>query len=175
MAWSISNVTRYPGPTTSRRDKKDRSTQVFKPGTSFNSPSPTQKPYTLQDHSAFAFALYLTSVTHPGRTTEEPNWVFSDRSAAHVTQLSGILLPILLRYHMFTSKPDTQRLPVGHLKLHHMLDTDDPTLVDIPELPPLMLDQSFLCRYRPFALSSKPLLVFLSTIFLKHSAGRPWT
>ena len=44
---------------------------------------------------------------------------------------------------MFTSKPDTQGLPVGHLKLHHMLDTDDPTLVDIPELPPLMLDQSF--------------------------------
>ena len=104
---------------------------------------PTQKPYTLKDHSAFAFALYLTSVTHPGRTTEEPNSAFSDRSAAHVTQLSGILLPILLRYHMFTSKPDTQGLPVGHLKLHHMLDTDDPTLVDIPELPPLMLDQSF--------------------------------
>ena len=44
---------------------------------------------------------------------------------------------------MFTSKADTQGLPVGHLKLHHMLDTDDPTLVDIPELPPLMLDQSF--------------------------------
>ena len=44
---------------------------------------------------------------------------------------------------MFTSKPDTQGLPVGHLKLHHMLDTDDPTLVDIPELPLLMLDQSF--------------------------------
>ena len=104
---------------------------------------PTQKPYTLKDHSAFAFALYLTSVTHPGRTTEEPNSAFSDRSAAHVTQLSGILLPILLRYHMFTSKADTQGLPVGHLKLHHMLDTDDPTLVDIPELPPLMLDQSF--------------------------------
>ena len=82
-------------------------------------------------------------MTHPGRTTEEPNSAFSDRSAAHVTQLSGILLPILLRYHMFTSKPDTQGLPVGHLKLHHMLDTDDPTLVDIPELPPLMLDQSF--------------------------------
>ena len=53
------------------------------------------------------------------------------------------MLPILLRYHMFTSKPDNQGLPVGHLKLHHMLDTDDPTLVDIPELPPLMLDQSF--------------------------------
>ena len=104
---------------------------------------PTQKPYTLKDHSAFAFALYLTSVTHPGRTTEEPNSAFSDRSAAHVTQLSGILLPILLRYHMFTSKADTQKNPVGHLKLHHMLDTDDPTLVDIPELPPLMLDQSF--------------------------------
>ena len=104
---------------------------------------PTQKPYTLKDHSAFAFALYLTSVTHPGRTTEEPNSAFSDRSAAHVTQLSGILLPILLRYHMFTSKVDTQGLPVGHLKLHHMLDTDDPTLVDIPDLPPLMMDQSF--------------------------------
>ena len=94
-------------------------------------------------HAGFQPALYLTSVTHPGRTTEEPNSAFSDRSAAHVTQLSGILLPILLRYHMFTSKPDTQGLPVGHLKLHHMLDTDDPTLVDIPELPPLMLDQSF--------------------------------
>ena len=44
---------------------------------------------------------------------------------------------------MFTSKVDTQGLPVGHLKLHHMLDTDDPTLVDIPDLPPLMMDQSF--------------------------------
>ena len=44
---------------------------------------------------------------------------------------------------MFTSKVDTQGLPVGHLKLTHMLDTDDPTLVDIPDLPPLMMDQSF--------------------------------
>ena len=40
-------------------------------------------------------------------------------------------------------KSDTQGPLVGYLKLHHMLDADDSTLVDIPDLPPLMMDQSF--------------------------------
>ena len=135
---------------------------------------PTQKPYTLHGHDAFAFALYLTSVTHPGRTGEEPSSAFSDRSAAHVTQLSGILLPILLRYHMFSPQLGTQGAPVGHLKLHHMLDTDNPTLMDIPELPPLIMEQSFSCQFRPSALSSKLSLRFRFIASRRRLAGPPW-
>ena len=100
---------------------------------------PTQKPYTLKDHSAFAFALYLTSVTHPGRPspTVAPPTSHSYPVSCFPFSCAITCLPPKLTPKDF------------HLKLHHMLDTDDPTLVDIPELPPLMLDQSFFMPVSP--------------------------
>ena len=101
-------------------------------------------PYSLPEHSAFAFAIYLTSVSHHGRVGEESSSAFSDRSPAYVKELSGIVLPILLRYNLFSSTT-AQGAPLGHLKLHHMMAPDASTLLEIPQLPPLLHSQSFYC------------------------------
>ena len=102
-------------------------------------------PYSLPEHSAFAFAIYLTSVSSSGRVGEEPSSAFNDRSPAYVKELSGIVLPILLRYHLFSKDGNAnfQGAPLGHLKLHHMMAPDASTLLEIPQLPPLLHSQSF--------------------------------
>ena len=107
-------------------------------------PNQAAPPYSLPEYSAFAFAIYLTSVSHTGRVGEEPSSAFSDRSPAYVKELSGIILPILLKSNLFTSTT-TPSLPLGHLKLHHMLAPDASTLLEIPQLPPLLHTQSFYC------------------------------
>ena len=101
-------------------------------------PPPAVPPYSLPEHSAFAFAIYLTAVSHHGRVGEESSSAFSDRSPAYVKELSGIVLPILLRYHLFSSAT-TQGALLGHLKLHHMMAPDASTLLEIPQLPPLLV------------------------------------
>ena len=104
-------------------------------------------PYSLPEHSAFAFAIYLTSVSSYGRVGEEPSSAFNDRSPAYVKELSGIVLPILLRYHLFSKdgNTNTQGAPLGHLKLHQLMAPDASTLLEIPQLPPLLHSQSFYC------------------------------
>ena len=104
-------------------------------------------PYSLPEHSAFAFAIYLTSVSSYGRGGEEPSSAFNDRSPAYVKELSGIVLPILLRYHLFSKdgNTNTQGAPLGHLKLHQLMAPDASTLLEIPQLPPLLHSQSFYC------------------------------
>ena len=67
---------------------------------------------------------------------------FSDRSPAYVKELSGI--PILLKYNQF-STTTAQGPPLGHLKLHHMMAPDSSTLLELPQLPPLLHSQSFYC------------------------------
>ena len=51
-------------------------------------PNQAAPPYSLPEYSAFAFAIYLTSVSHTGRVGEEPSSAFSDRSPAYVKELS---------------------------------------------------------------------------------------
>ena len=136
---------------------------------------PTQKPYTLKDHSAFAFALYLTSVSHPGRTTEEPNSAFSDRSAAHVTRYPVYCFPFSCAITCLPPKLTPKEI---------QLAISNSITCWIQMIPPLWTYQSCrpwcwinlsLCQYRPFALSSKLLLAFPSIASPKHSAGPPWT
>ena len=91
---------------------------------------------------AYALALYLTSVTHPGRVGEEKPSSFSDKSATCVTQLSGILLPFLLRTHLF-APGDNKGAPVGLLKLTNLVPSETSSLVELPPLPPLLHNQSF--------------------------------
>ena len=56
---------------------------------------------------------------------------FNDRSPAYVKELSGIVLPILLRYHLFSKD--------------QLMAPDASTLIEIPQLPPLLHSQSFYC------------------------------
>ena len=49
-----------------------------------------------------------------------------------------------LRYNLFSSTT-AQGAPLGHLKLHHMMAPDASTLLEIPQLPPLLHSQSFYC------------------------------
>ena len=63
-------------------------------------PNQAAPPYSLPEYTAFAFAIYLTSVSHTGRVGEEPSSAFSDRSPAYVKELSGIVLvQPLFEYH----------------------------------------------------------------------------
>ena len=75
---------------------------------------------------------------------EESSSAFSDRSPAYVKELSGIILPILLKYTFFSSTA-APGAPLRHLKLHHMMAPDASTLLEIPQLPPLLHSQSFYC------------------------------
>ena len=120
-------------------------------------------PYSLPEYSAFAFAIYLTSVSHTGRVGEEPSSAFSDRSPAYVKELSGIVLPILLKYNLFSSTT-TPGLPLGHLKLHHMLAPDASTLLELPPLPyqgcrfstPLPASQDLTVVFQPVSYVTTP-------------------
>ena len=101
-----------------------------------------QLTFKPEDDAPYALALYLTAVTHPGRVGAEKLSAFSDKSATCVTQLSGILLPFLLRTHLF-GPGDKKGPPVGLLKLTNLVPSDTSSLVELPPLPPLLHNQSF--------------------------------
>ena len=142
-------------------------------------PSQAVPPYSLPEHSASAFAIYLTSVSSYGRGGEEPSSAFNDRSPAYVKELSGIVLPILLRYHLFSKDgtTNTQGAPLGHLKLHQLMAPDASTLLEIPQLPPSPLPVLLLRSLRhSFVLCQNylgPLLSYAQNLRLAHQGYSP--
>ena len=73
-----------------------RSQFDFSPGNLLQLVFPTREPF-VSESPYFGFALFLTSVTAKGRVMEEHPDEQTDASGSQVTQLSGILLPFLLK------------------------------------------------------------------------------